>query len=80
MDYKNDDSKRILPKMTAAERSCANCCARDPVDGECMNGMGARGPEYWCEEHKTWDQNRADDEAIQRFFAAIGIGPKTRPA
>lgn len=58
---------------TTEKRACANCCAY--YNDECMNGLGYTQPTDVCESHKTWAEDRAEDEAINRFRASLGLPP-----
>lgn len=67
-----------------SKRQCHNCCAFK--DGECMNLVsfsfngGPREvptPTDTCPNHKTWDEDRRDDEAMARFRVAAGL-PRQR--
>lgn len=69
---------------TNPERNCATCCAF--VDGsDCQNyvtwdhgnGPGeVPRPNDCCPSHKTWDEDRAEDDAISRFRKALGLPPR----
>lgn len=61
-------------KDQATSRSCATCCAYEC--GECMNGLGAVTPGDVCDQHKSHEQEKRDDEAMTRFRAAAGLPPR----
>lgn len=55
------------------KRTCSNCCAYE--DGECMN-LGRTSPGDVCDQHRTVEEDRREDDAIARFRAAIGLPPR----
>ena len=66
----------------ALVRACSNCCAYENV--ACWNlvtfdhgnGSGdAPRPDDCCPDHKTWEEDRREDEALDRFRAALGLSP-----
>ena len=61
--------------MTESQkRTCGNCCAYE--DGECMNGLGEVKADSRCDQHKTWGEDRREDEAVNRFFVSINLPPR----
>lgn len=67
----------------ALPRTCANCCAYE--NGECWNLVTFRHgdgpyehpkPTDVCPDHKTWDEDRAEDDAISRFRTSLGLPPR----
>jgi len=77
----------------ALPRSCANCCAfgvlESEVGIECKNLTTFRpltGSEWrlaratdYCPDHKTWEEDRAEDAAVSRFRTSLGLPPR-RPS
>lgn len=57
-------------------RACSTCCSYE--NGECMNGIGNVTPDGVCNLHKTWGEDRRDDEALMRFRLSIGLPPRIR--
>jgi hypothetical protein len=70
-------------------RTCATCCAYDKDSNECMNlvsfifsdGSSKQpGLTDCCHEHKTWEEDRREDQAIARFRAKLGLPPRAKAA
>ncbi|WP_028310995.1 hypothetical protein [Derxia gummosa] len=56
-------------------RRCSNCQAFETEASECLNGLGVMQPDGVCEQHRSIEESKADDEAMQRFRSSIGLPP-----
>lgn len=57
-------------------RTCATCRSYD--DGECWNGIGHVNSDDRCNQHMSHEEDRREDEALNRFRVSLGSPPIVR--